>query len=97
MAWAGSVHVSPPERDALAALVETGLKDCFRLFDQPEKTFSWWTTGCWLTGAMQSCGSTSSWLPKLQLRNARRVTSTRRHARWSARPTVLQWSLFLTY
>ena len=42
MAWEGSVHVSPPERDALAALFETGLKDCFRLFDQPEKTFYWW-------------------------------------------------------
>jgi exodeoxyribonuclease-3 len=41
-AWEGSVHVSPPEREALAALVETGLKDCFRLFDQPEKIFSWW-------------------------------------------------------
>jgi exodeoxyribonuclease-3 len=41
-AWEGSVHVSEPEREALAALLATGLVDCFRLFEQPEKTFSWW-------------------------------------------------------
>jgi exodeoxyribonuclease III len=41
-AWEGSVHVSPPERAALAALLDTGLQDCFRLFEQPEKIFSWW-------------------------------------------------------
>jgi exodeoxyribonuclease III len=41
-AWEGSVHVSPPERAALQALQGTGLADCFRLFEQPEKTFSWW-------------------------------------------------------
>ena len=41
-AWEGSVHVSPPERAALAMLTATGLEDCFRLFEQPEKTYSWW-------------------------------------------------------
>ena len=41
-AWEGSVHVSPPERAALRALEGTGLTDCFRLFEQPEKSFSWW-------------------------------------------------------
>ncbi len=41
-AWEGSVHVSPPERAALAALTATGLEDCFRLFEQPEKSYSWW-------------------------------------------------------
>ena len=41
-AWEGSVHVSEPERAALRALQECGLADCFRLFDQPEKSFSWW-------------------------------------------------------
>jgi exodeoxyribonuclease III len=41
-AWEGSVHVSPPERAALAALAAVGLQDCFRLFEQPEKAFSWW-------------------------------------------------------
>jgi exodeoxyribonuclease-3 len=41
-AWEGSVHVSPPERAALQALLGTGLEDCFRLFEQPEKSFSWW-------------------------------------------------------
>ncbi len=41
-AWEGSVHVSEPERTALRSLLAVGLEDCFRLFDQPEKVFSWW-------------------------------------------------------
>jgi exodeoxyribonuclease-3 len=41
-AWQGSVHVSEPERAALRSLLGVGLVDCFRLFDQPEKSFSWW-------------------------------------------------------
>ena len=41
-AWEGSVHVSEPERAALRALFATGLDDCFRRFEQPEKSFSWW-------------------------------------------------------
>ena len=40
--WEGQVHVSKPERAAFRALLELGLKDGFRLFGQPEKTFSWW-------------------------------------------------------
>jgi len=41
-AWEGSVHVSEPERAALRALLATGLDDCFRRFEQPERTYSWW-------------------------------------------------------
>ena len=41
-AWEGQVHVSEPERAALRALIELGLTDSFRLFEQPEKSFSWW-------------------------------------------------------
>ena len=41
-AWEGSVLVSEPERAAFRALLELGLKDSFRLFPQPEKTYSWW-------------------------------------------------------
>ena len=41
-AWEGQVHVSAPERAAFRGLLALGLKDSFRLFDQPEKTFSWW-------------------------------------------------------
>jgi len=41
-AWEGQVHVSEPERAAWRALTELGLKDSFRLFEQPEKIFSWW-------------------------------------------------------
>jgi len=41
-AWEGQVLVSEPERAAFRELLELGLKDSFRLFDQPEKSFSWW-------------------------------------------------------
>jgi len=41
-AWEGQVHVSAPERAAWRALLALGLKDSFRLFEQPEKIYSWW-------------------------------------------------------
>lgn len=41
-AWEGQVLVSPPEREAFRRLLDSGLADSFRLFDQPEKTYSWW-------------------------------------------------------
>jgi exodeoxyribonuclease III len=41
-AWVGSVHVSEPERAALGELLQLGLLDVFRQFDQPPQTFSWW-------------------------------------------------------
>lgn len=40
--WEHEIHVSEPERAAFYRLEALGLKDAFRLFDQPEKTFSWW-------------------------------------------------------
>jgi len=41
-AWEGSVLFSEPERSALQRLLALGLHDSFRLFEQPEKSFSWW-------------------------------------------------------
>lgn len=41
-AWAGQVLCSEPERSRWQALLNLGLTDSFRLFDQPEKTYSWW-------------------------------------------------------
>lgn len=40
--WEGHVLFSEPERAAFRALLALGLKDAFRLFDQPEKSFTWW-------------------------------------------------------
>jgi exodeoxyribonuclease-3 len=40
--WQGSVLVSEPERAAFRALEQLGLRDAFRLFEQPEKSYSWW-------------------------------------------------------
>ena len=41
-AWEGKVLFSRPERDAFDALLAAGLKDAFRLFGQPEQSFTWW-------------------------------------------------------
>ena len=41
-AWEGQVQVSDPERAAWRALLALGLADSFRLFEQPEKVYSWW-------------------------------------------------------
>jgi exodeoxyribonuclease-3 len=40
--WEGKIHFSEPERAAFQALIELGFKDAFRLFEQPEKQFTWW-------------------------------------------------------
>ena len=40
--WAGQILCSKTERDAFRNLLALGLKDSFRLFEQPEKSFSWW-------------------------------------------------------
>jgi exodeoxyribonuclease-3 len=34
--------VSPAERAAFQALLDLGLHDSFRLFEQADKSFSWW-------------------------------------------------------
>lgn len=41
-AWEGQVLVSGRERAAFQRLLGRGLKDSFRLFEQPEKSYSWW-------------------------------------------------------
>jgi len=41
-AWEGRVLFSAPERAAFQALVDAGLEDVFRGFEQPEDSFSWW-------------------------------------------------------
>ncbi len=42
VAWAGQVLCTPEERAHFAALLDIGLFDAFRLFDQPPKLYSWW-------------------------------------------------------
>jgi exodeoxyribonuclease-3 len=41
-AWVGNVLVSEPERAAFQSLLALGLNDSYRLFEQAEKSFSWW-------------------------------------------------------
>ena len=40
--WEGKIHFSEPERAAFRAVIGVGLMDAFRLFEQPEKQFTWW-------------------------------------------------------
>jgi exodeoxyribonuclease-3 len=40
--WGDAILCSPPERAALKSLLDLGLCDVFRKFEQPEKSFSWW-------------------------------------------------------
>lgn len=40
--WQDQVLCSEPERAAFKQLLQLGLADSFRLFEQPEKIYSWW-------------------------------------------------------
>ncbi len=40
--WEGKVHVSAAERAAWQKLIDLGLHDAYRLFDQESPGFSWW-------------------------------------------------------
>ena len=40
--WEGQNLVSPPERSAFQELINLGLHDSFRMFEQAPKTYSWW-------------------------------------------------------
>lgn len=40
--WNDRVLFSEPERAAFRQLLDLGLCDSFRLFEQPEKSFTWW-------------------------------------------------------
>jgi len=41
-AWEGQVLCSPREREAFQKFLGLGLKDSFRMFTQPERSFTWW-------------------------------------------------------
>ena len=40
--WKDAILCSGPERDALGAITALGFTDTFRLFEQPDRSFSWW-------------------------------------------------------
>ena len=40
--WGEGILCSPREREALRNVLDLGLTDVFRKFEQPEKTYSWW-------------------------------------------------------
>lgn len=40
--WKEAIHVSPAEREAFSGLTALGLHDAFRLFEQADRSYSWW-------------------------------------------------------
>ena len=40
--WREKILCSTPEREALGRLLDTGLRDTFRLFEQEDESFTWW-------------------------------------------------------
>jgi exodeoxyribonuclease-3 len=42
VAWAGKIHCTPEERGHFQGLLGLGLRDAFRMFEQPPKSWSWW-------------------------------------------------------
>ena len=42
VAWKDQILCSEPERAAFRRFLDLGLSDAFRLFEQPEKLYSWW-------------------------------------------------------
>ncbi|MFM7849353.1 MAG: exodeoxyribonuclease III [Rubrivivax sp.] len=42
VAWAGQIHCTDEERAHFRALLDLGLHDAFRLFEQPPRSWSWW-------------------------------------------------------
>ena len=42
VAWAGQIHCTPQERAHFQDLLDLGLLDAFRLFEQAPKSWSWW-------------------------------------------------------
>jgi exodeoxyribonuclease-3 len=41
-AWRGKILCSAPERDAFQSLLDLGLSDTFRQFEQAERSYTWW-------------------------------------------------------
>ena len=42
VAWSGQIHCTDEERQHFRGLIALGLHDAFRLFEQPERAWSWW-------------------------------------------------------
>jgi exodeoxyribonuclease-3 len=42
VALAGTIHCTDEERGHFQGLIDLGMVDAFRLFEQPEKSYSWW-------------------------------------------------------
>jgi hypothetical protein len=59
--FADETHVTEPERERFAALLETGMVDAFRALHPDEPGFTWWdyrqghSTAGWASGSTPRC------------------------------------------
>lgn len=84
-AWKDSVLVSEPERARFRNLLALGLKDSFRLFEQPEKSYSWWDYRMMGFRRNHGLASTTSCFPNRSPPPAPPPASTATCANWSGR------------
>ena len=56
-----TIHHTVEERAHFQRLLDLGLTDAFRLFEQPEKRTHGGTTACWAFRRTAACASTISW------------------------------------
>ena len=91
--WAGQVLCTGPERAAFGEFLAAGLKDSFRMFEQPPATFSWWDYRMLAFPRITACASTTSCCRRRSPRGAWRAASTATSARAkSLRTTRQSWS-----
>jgi exodeoxyribonuclease-3 len=86
--WRGQVLCSEPERAAYRDWIGLGLVDTFRLFEQPDKAYSWWITGCSVSRRTRACASTTSWCRRSSPHRVRVAGSTAPSGRSHSRRTM---------
>ena len=73
--WKARSISRSPSAPRSREVIGVGLKDAFRLFDQPEKQFSWWDYRLNAFERGWGCASTTSCCRRRSRRNARRARS----------------------
>ena len=91
VAWAGQILCTPQERAHFRGLIELGLHDAFRLFEQPPKSWSWWDYRNLAFRRNQGLASTTSSSPRRCGPASRRARSTSCRARTSGPAIMRRW------
>lgn len=85
-----TIHHTVQERDHFQRLLQLGLSDAFRMFEQPEKATPGGTTACWAFRRIAACASTIFWSAKRSGARSAPAAWTALRARTSSPATMLQ-------